>query len=670
MLRRLRLTPGSLRGILPRMRYLLPLLGLLLPLAVGAADVRIVSVEPAGTPLNPDGRLWTRGHPARFWVRVENTSDQPWVGYREAAVHADLESVYGLPRERVSLAPREKRALSVVWDYPPDAAFTLWNGVVRTLPGPSWGMELRVWLREETGSVVAAGVAAFAVGQDGLPPPEAPRRATRPVGDAREAFSLRYGGYLRNPAYGPVAAERVSLAPGFPPEAVTAGTAPSGQTAYLVTLAAGTEARKVAVTFATPGEHLRRVYLLEPDATPEPRATRLYHLSEGESSTFALPACPTAATLVLETEPVHRYIPPVPLAEIAAAGEAAYGPVQFPLVGVPAATDPAAWETRRQELRERLDRELGNPQRALGPLEPRLLSEERLSPIARLGGLTRGYTRQKVAIRSATGEPMNVWLLIPPGEGPFPAVVALHQTVYEGKDEPVGLGGHYYVLDFGPYLVDRGFVVIAPDNLRTGERYDPDAHSHYHYQDLADQDPAWSSLVQNLRDQQRCLDYLETLPYVDAGRIGCIGHSLGGQSATVLAAMDPRIKAAVESCGFTLMRTFPDAAGTYTSVGDPILSMNMRKVLELPVPERKLGWDFSDFMALWAPTPVFLHDVKDELWPNAAQVGQAAVEVGKLYESLGAGERFRVVYSNQAHCFPSWVQPDTFDWLEYWLQGR
>ena len=55
---------------------------------------------------------------------------------------------------------------------------------------------------------------------------------------------------------------------------------------------------------------------------------------------------------------------------------------------------------------------------------------------------------------------------------------------------------------------------------------------------------------------------------------------------------------------------------------------------------------------------------------TAAQVAQAAVQVQSLYRSLGAADRFRVVYSNQAHCFPAWVQPEAFDWLEYWLKGE
>jgi hypothetical protein len=67
---------------------------------------------------------------------------------------------------------------------------------------------------------------------------------------------------------------------------------------------------------------------------------------------------------------------------------------------------------------------------------------------------------------------MSVWLLIPPGLGPFPAVLATHQTVTAGKDEPVGLGGNVWLLDYGPFLASRVFVVAAADSPTFGERLD------------------------------------------------------------------------------------------------------------------------------------------------------------------------------------------------------
>ena len=48
---------------------------------------------------------------------------------------------------------------------------------------------------------------------------------------------------------------------------------------------------------------------------------------------------------------------------------------------------------------------------------------------------------------------------------------------------------------------------------------------------------------------RRGITFLEQQPEVDATRIGAHGHSMGGKLTTNLAGIDPRIKAAVPSCG-------------------------------------------------------------------------------------------------------------------------
>ncbi len=58
---------------------------------------------------------------------------------------------------------------------------------------------------------------------------------------------------------------------------------------------------------------------------------------------------------------------------------------------------------------------------------------------------------------------------------------------------------------------------------------------------------------ERLWDLIRCVDFLHTLPYVDKGRIGCAGLSLGGEMAMWLGAMDRRISATVSSGFLTVM---------------------------------------------------------------------------------------------------------------------
>jgi hypothetical protein len=136
--------------------------------------------------------------------------------------------------------------------------------------------------------------------------------------------------------------------------------------------------------------------------------------------------------------------------------------------------------------------------------------------------------------------------------------------------------------------------------------------------------------------------------------------------------MDDRIKAAVISCGFTLLRTLERAGETYTSPGHTILPRSLRPLLDAPIGKRKLPFDFDDFMILWAPRPVFYHEVADELpqFTSAPQTLQAARALRQVYEFHHAAERYYPIVSAQAHCFPHWVQADAFDWLVYWLGGE
>ena len=52
-------------------------------------------------------------------------------------------------------------------------------------------------------------------------------------------------------------------------------------------------------------------------------------------------------------------------------------------------------------------------------------------------------------------------------------------------------------------------------------------------------------------DNMRAIDLLQSLPEVDAERIGCIGHSLGGHNTMFTAASIRGSRPLVSNCGFT-----------------------------------------------------------------------------------------------------------------------
>ncbi len=93
-----------------------------------------------------------------------------------------------------------------------------------------------------------------------------------------------------------------------------------------------------------------------------------------------------------------------------------------------------------------------------------------------------GYERQLIDFQSADGQAIPAFLLLPEGDGPFPAVIVHHQHASQrhlGKSEVVGLAGDP-LQAFGPALAQRGFVVLAPDSIcfedRRGHAVGVDPH--------------------------------------------------------------------------------------------------------------------------------------------------------------------------------------------------
>ena len=144
-----------------------------------------------------------------------------------------------------------------------------------------------------------------------------------------------------------------------------------------------------------------------------------------------------------------------------------------------------------------------------------------------------GYHMMHMEIQATPGRRIPVLLTRPSqGPGPFPAVVCVHghggdrrsvydaQTIYKG---------------FAAQLAASGYVTIAAD---VGQHVISESGR--------------TLMGERLLDLIRCVDYLDSLEYVDGNRLGCAGLSLGGEMAMWLAAMDERIAATV-SAGFLTM---------------------------------------------------------------------------------------------------------------------
>jgi dienelactone hydrolase len=154
----------------------------------------------------------------------------------------------------------------------------------------------------------------------------------------------------------------------------------------------------------------------------------------------------------------------------------------------------------------------------------------------------RRYSRFTYAPEAAHRVP---GILLKPGGARkrFPVVVALHGT--GGAKE-----GQLPLLE---QLAERGFAGIAIDGRYHGERA-KDGKGSAEYSEAMLRAYRGSSrerpfLYDTVWDVLRLLDWIETRPDLDAGRIGMIGFSKGGMELYLAAAVDPRIRASVPCIG-------------------------------------------------------------------------------------------------------------------------
>lgn len=145
------------------------------------------------------------------------------------------------------------------------------------------------------------------------------------------------------------------------------------------------------------------------------------------------------------------------------------------------------------------------------------------------GPVNHGYPIQvrDVSYASPRGGRVAAYLVVPPGKGPFPAVIYLHGS---GEDRT-------HLVVPAAWLAARGAVALAIDS------------AFVHASGPVPTDPVKrlererDLTAQTVVDLRRGVDVLASLPQVDAKRIGFVGYSGGAKIGAILAGVEPRIHA-------------------------------------------------------------------------------------------------------------------------------
>ncbi len=133
------------------------------------------------------------------------------------------------------------------------------------------------------------------------------------------------------------------------------------------------------------------------------------------------------------------------------------------------------------------------------------------------------YREEEVSYdNKAQGVTLAATLTIPPGKGPFPAVLLIVGSGPNDRDE--SLMGHKPFLVLSDYLTRKGIVVLRADKRGVGK---------------STGNLATATIADFATDAEAGVAYLKTRSEVDPHNIGLVGHSEGGAIAPMVAARDP-----------------------------------------------------------------------------------------------------------------------------------
>ena len=156
------------------------------------------------------------------------------------------------------------------------------------------------------------------------------------------------------------------------------------------------------------------------------------------------------------------------------------------------------------------------------------------------------------------------------------------------------------------------------------------------------------------------IDLLAALPEVNAKRIGCVGNSGGGTLTAYIAALDPRVHAAVPSCYIT---TLPRRMGNRIDQ-DPDAD-----------PEQDVfdfvgaGIDHAGLLALRVPRPTLIGTAVRDFFPVEG-ARESFDEAKRLYEVAGAADRVSKVEADERHGLSLKLREGAYAWFDRWLLGR
>lgn len=293
--------------------------------------------------------------------------------------------------------------------------------------------------------------------------------------------------------------------------------------------------------------------------------------------------------------------------------------------------------------------------------------------VAILGEEDRGsYVARKFVFNITGDSRVLAYLTVPKGEGPFPAVLLLHDHgghYLIGKEKVVrpfgaseemtkdaevwirrGLGGRYLADE----LSQRGYVCFATDAINWGDRAGGE---------FAGQQALASNLMHlgmsfagvTAWEDLRAAEFLAEQPEVDARRIAAMGLSMGAYRTWQVAAMSDNIAAGVVVCWMGTMKSMIVPGQNQTRGASAYSMLHPGLLADL---------DYPDIASLAAPKPMLFYSGRyDRLFPQGG-VDEAFAKLRAVWDSQGAGDQLVTRTWDVEHKFNVEMQEAAFAWLD------
>jgi len=297
----------------------------------------------------------------------------------------------------------------------------------------------------------------------------------------------------------------------------------------------------------------------------------------------------------------------------------------------------SAWRKRAAWLREHIRVSTGLlPEPARRELKPRVF-----------GRIERdGYTIEKAFIESYPGFYVCGNLYRPRGKkGPFPGIASPHGHWGQGRfghEPPRGSVPARCIT-----LARLGYVVFAYDMIGYNDSGKQLGKHRGVIPSAANE--LWGLSPMHLQSWNtiRAIDFLQSLPDVDAKRIGLTGCSGGGTQTFMVMGIDDRVTAAAPVCMISGIMQ-----GGCECENAPLLRIETNNI--------EIG-------ALMAPRPLIVPSATGDWTKETPKVELPSIR--RIYKLLGVSDRVAGVHTDTGHGYNKQHREGVYNFFERWLKG-